>query len=111
MVAGLPPFYDKKIVQMYQRILNDQLAFPSFMTQNCRAIISEMLKRSPSERIKAAQIRQHPFFSCYNWDDVLNKKVRPLYIPHVHGADDTSHVAPAVAALPPPRCTFGLDKN
>jgi serine/threonine protein kinase len=103
MVAGLPPFYDKNINQMYKRILNDQLAFPSFMTQECRALVSEMLNRSPEKRIKATQIRQHAFFSCYDWNDVLEKKVAPLYIPDVHGDDDTSHVAPAVVALPPPQ--------
>ena len=57
-------------------------------------MISRLLDRNPSTRLGASdedveEIKRHPFFSGLNWNDVIEKKYKPEWIPKMNGETDT----------------------
>lgn len=52
------------------------------MSEEALDLIVSLLNRSPTERLGAGpgdaeEIKQHAFFSSVNWDDALQRKLRP----------------------------------
>ncbi|KAH0793265.1 AGC family protein kinase [Histomonas meleagridis] len=94
MLTGLPPFYDENTNKMYRMILTEQVVFPSYISQDAKDFISRLLDRNPSTRMGASEedaeeIKRHPFFSSLNFDDVLNKRYTPEWIPVMKNETDT----------------------
>ena len=95
MLTGLPPFYDENVNQMYRAILRDEITYPSHVSPNARDLINKLLDRNPDTRLGAGprdveEIKEHPFFSSLNWNDVLEKKIKPEWVPNIKNAEDTS---------------------
>ncbi|XP_002964928.2 RAC family serine/threonine-protein kinase homolog [Selaginella moellendorffii] len=96
MLCGLPPFYHKNVNIMYDRILNAKLTFPAFLTPVARDLLSKLLVRNPEKRLGAGQrdyeeIIEHQFFASVNWTSMLQKKIRPPFVPQVKGGDDVGN--------------------
>ncbi|EFJ12366.1 hypothetical protein SELMODRAFT_124220, partial [Selaginella moellendorffii] len=96
MLCGLPPFYHKNVNIMYDRILNAKLTFPAFLTPVARDLLSKLLVRNPETRLGAGQrdyeeIIEHQFFASVNWTSMLQKKIRPPFVPQVKAADDVGN--------------------
>ncbi|OHT01178.1 RAC family serine/threonine-protein kinase like protein [Tritrichomonas foetus] len=96
MLTGLPPFYDSNTSKMYRMILHDELTFPPYVSPDARDLIAKLLNRNPAIRLGASErdveeIKIHPFFGEYNWDDILAKKVEPLWKPQIQSVTDTSN--------------------
>lgn len=96
MLAGLPPFYDTNPKKMYMGILFDPLRFPKFFSRRAIDICMKLLDRDPKRRLGAGpgdaeEIKKHPFFSEINWEDVLEKKIKPEWIPPIKDETDTSN--------------------
>eukprot|EP01139_Manchomonas_bermudensis_P005105 Amastigsp_a174663_523.p1 type:complete len:474 gc:universal Amastigsp_a174663_523:137-1558(+) len=117
MLFGLPPFYEAEDkVRMYRRILKGQLSIPPELEDaDARNFLVRLLALNPNERLggsarDAAEVKEHPFFSELNWDDVLAKRVKPVYVPRLKAKTDSSHFeldAEALAAPP----TVPIDIN
>jgi len=43
-------------------------------------------------------VKQHNYFSNINFDDLLEKKITPPYIPTLENSEDTSHFKKDVAS-------------
>lgn len=94
MLTGLPPFYDENTNKMYRMILTDQVNFPSYVSDEAKDFISKLLDRNPATRLgaseeDAAEIMRHPFFASLNWDDVINKRITPEWVPEMKNETDT----------------------
>jgi len=55
-----------------------------------------LLTRDPERRLgsgkgDAEEIKRHPFFKGVIWDDILNKKVPPPFLPSISSPTDTSN--------------------
>ena len=88
MVYGLPPFYSTNVDEMYQGILHKPLKLKSSVSVEMRAFLSKILEKNPLNRLGHAvdgwsQIQNHDFFRSINFSDLLLKKYRPDFIPHV----------------------------
>ena len=46
------------------------------------------MEKDPDKRITLSELKEHPFFSGINWDDMLNKKITPPF-----GTKDMESVA------------------
>ena len=88
MVYGLPPFYSTNVDEMYQGILHKPLKLKSTVSVEMRSFLSKILEKNPTARLGHAvdgwsQIQAHAFFRQINFEDLLLKKYRPEFIPHV----------------------------
>ena len=81
LLSGNTPFdfsvYRKISVDVYKSPI---LLYSNF-TPNARDLIMKLLTFEPSRRIVYEDIIRHPFFNGVNWDDYLNLKIIPPFIP------------------------------
>lgn len=81
MVVGMPPYYATNKDQLYSNIQNGPLKLPSYLSDNARDILVQLLNRNPYKRLGsgkrgAQDIKDHPFFSDLNWTDAANRKLQ-----------------------------------
>ena len=84
MLTGLPPWYTKNKVELFDRLQNAPLKFPFYVNRPAASLISKLLKRNPSERLGsqgAWQVMQHPFFESIDWDALYSREVTPPFNP------------------------------
>lgn len=94
MMTGLPPFYDENTNTMYQKILFSELTFPDYIPDKARVCMTGLLQRDPDKRLGsgpegAFDIKNHPFFKDVQWADLLAKKIKPPWKPHLSSETDT----------------------
>ncbi|KAK9889759.1 hypothetical protein WA026_007139 [Henosepilachna vigintioctopunctata] len=99
ILTGSPPFTAENRKKTIEKILRCKLHLPPYLTADARDLIRKLLKRQVSARLGSGiedgkSIRQHPFFRTVNWDDVLNRKLRPPYIPTLRSLEDVSQFDP-----------------
>ncbi|CRL18468.1 AGC-kinase, C-terminal [Penicillium camemberti] len=96
MLTGLPPFYDENTNEMYRKILQEPLTFPSsdIVPPAARDLLSRLLDRDPVRRLGAngaAEIKSHHFFANIDWRKLLQRKYEPSFRPNVVDARDTEN--------------------
>ncbi|KAK2753396.1 hypothetical protein FQN55_003525 [Onygenales sp. PD_40] len=96
MLTGLPPFYDENTNEMYRKILQEPLTFPSqdIVPGAARDLLTRLLDRDPNRRLGAngaAEIKAHHFFSNIDWRKLLQRKYEPSFRPDVVDALDTKN--------------------
>ena len=96
MLTGLPPFYDDNMTKMYRSIINDPITYPHYVSPTAVDLLSKLLDRNPSTRLggserDADEIKEHPFFAGLDWDDVLQKKTTPGWVPTITNEADTAN--------------------
>ncbi|KAG9339184.1 hypothetical protein JZ751_024042 [Albula glossodonta] len=77
MLYGLPPFYSRNTAEMYSNILNKTPILQPNM-----------------------ELKYHSFFSPINWDDLMDKKITPQFVPAVCGPTDLRHFDTEFTHLP-----------
>ena len=81
MVMQITPFFDKSPSKMMEKIVEKDITFPCEFTSDLASLINGLLQKDPKKRFKFNDLVNHPFFHGVNWDDVINKKTKPLYVP------------------------------
>eukprot|EP01116_Phalansterium_solitarium_P006319 TRINITY_DN18623_c0_g1_i1.p1 TRINITY_DN18623_c0_g1~~TRINITY_DN18623_c0_g1_i1.p1 ORF type:complete len:417 (-),score=86.55 TRINITY_DN18623_c0_g1_i1:265-1515(-) len=97
MLTGLPPFYSQNINAMYQKILSFDLKFPAYMSPDAQSLLSGLLQRDPDSRLGSgangfANIKQHPWFSVYDWAKLDRLEYEPPFKPLVNDIADTTQI-------------------
>ncbi|XP_046858995.1 RAC-alpha serine/threonine-protein kinase-like [Xenia sp. Carnegie-2017] len=96
MMCGRLPFYSRDHEVLFELILTEDVKFPQRLTDLAKSVLGGLLEKNPKQRLggdvsDANQIKKHPFFRDVNWTDVLNKKIKPPYIPTIKDSEDTSY--------------------
>ncbi|KAJ6099930.1 hypothetical protein N7467_001465 [Penicillium canescens] len=96
MLTGLPPFYDENTNEMYRKILQEPLTFPTsdIVPPAARDLLTRLLDRDPVRRLGAngaAEIKSHHFFANIDWRKLLQRKYEPSFRPNVVDARDTDN--------------------
>lgn len=88
LLTGEPPFYSgSNRPQLYSRIMQCNIAFPSYLSAEAVDLIKGLLTIDPSERLGSrkkghAAVKEHPFFAKYiDWGELLNRNLRPPLLP------------------------------
>lgn len=87
LLYGQPPFHDPSKLKMFKRILNEDPKFPPETDPSTISFVSALLAKEPQKRAKFADLKDHPFFNGLNFQDVFDKKFKPIYVPQ-----DTTNV-------------------
>ena len=76
------PFADDESdsFKIYKRILEDPLKFPKKKV-GCKKLIKKMLSKNPVNRGNCADVMKHEWFKEFVWEKILNKEIRPPYVP------------------------------
>ena len=92
MIVGFPPFYtgSSNNNKMYELIKSKPVFFPDAkkhgiaMTKECKDFITLLLEKDPKKRLGSGgpdEIMSHPWFSSINKDDLVQKRIKPEFIP------------------------------
>lgn len=70
MMVGEPPFFDEDIMQTYQKIINAQCVFPSYLSPQGVDFLRNLLQPKAAKRLGcgrngASDLKNHPWFNGY----------------------------------------------
>ena len=83
MLFGQTPFYDENRARIFQRIPEEDPYFPNDFDENAKDFIMKLLIKDQKQRYTFDSLKNHPFWNGLNFDDVLEKKIKPFYVPIV----------------------------
>ncbi len=96
MLLGQSPFRGEDEDEIFDAILSDEPLYPIHMQRDSVSILQALLTRDPERRVgsgpkDADEIMEHPYFRNVNFDEMLNLKVPPPYVPQIKDGNDISH--------------------
>mmetsp|Transcript_25022 Transcript_25022/g.24487 ORF Transcript_25022/g.24487 Transcript_25022/m.24487 type:complete len:107 (+) Transcript_25022:241-561(+) len=73
-------------MNIYRKIINTKPKYPDGFDSKCKSLVKHLLRRDLSKRFGnlktgADDIKNHRFFEGFQWQNLLQKKVDPPYIP------------------------------
>lgn len=106
MLTGLPPFYSQNINIMYQKILNGELRFPTYVSAEARSLLEGLLTRDVEKRLGSGTdggkaVKAHPFFKDLDWDKLDRREITPPFKPKVASESDTGQIDPVFTGEKP----------
>ena len=91
MTCGHAPFLDPNPYKLYEKIINNAVAFPDYFDPTLQTLVEALLDKDVKTRIDQQHILTHPFFASTDWAKVAACGLTPPYLPHVRTSDDTSN--------------------
>lgn len=96
MLASYPPFYDEDPMKTYARIMSGNMSFPMHFSKMATDLIKKLLHPKPTKRLGvvaggAQLVKEHPWFSGFDWDAFLLKKIKAPIILPVKNAEDLTN--------------------
>ncbi|KAI6186657.1 AGC/AKT protein kinase [Aphelenchoides besseyi] len=96
MLSGRLPFFSRDTTKLFEMILTGNARYPSRTTAEARSLLSALLVKDPTRRLggsvrDSAEIKEHPFFRCLDWDKVYRKEYEPQFKPSLQSEDDTHY--------------------
>ncbi|KAG1762313.1 kinase-like domain-containing protein [Suillus occidentalis] len=114
MCCGWSPFYAEDTQQMYKNICFGKIRFPrNVISEDGKMFVKGLLNRNPKHRLgaqrDAAELKEHPFFSCIDWKALLLKQVTPPFKPVVESDESTANFDPEFTSADIKEVGGGLD--
>jgi serine/threonine protein kinase len=81
MLYGRTPFCCESRQKLFKRIAQAEVPFPSETEKTAQALVIGLLEKDPTKRFGYEQLRKHDFFEGLDFEDVLDKKVKPGFVP------------------------------
>jgi len=121
MMHGFLPFYTTvgQPDAVLDLIVLQPVRFPRKISPEARDLLERLLQKDPIERIgsgldDASEIMGHDFFSSIVWEDLVEKKIPPPFVPEVEDETDLRYFDPDFVHRPfqltPPR-SISLDDD
>ncbi|KAI7876641.1 kinase-like domain-containing protein [Mucor mucedo] len=106
MLAGTTPFWADTHMEMYKRVLEDNLEFPSRFDPITCNFLTGLLEKEACERLGWGEdgiedIKSHPYFESIDWNIVAQRKMIPPYIPSIKNETDLSNFDEMFTNMPP----------
>jgi serine/threonine protein kinase len=117
MFYGRTPFASQSRAQLFKRIVNCDVPFPAGGEAACQKLIEGLLEKDPANRFSFEEVRKHEFFAGIDFADVLERKIKPSFIPANSEVDEGfRREHPDSAASPGPSSMghlqgFSFDRN
>jgi len=96
MLAGYPPFFDDNPFGIYEKILAGRLEWPRHLEPQTKDLIKKLLVHDRTKRLGCMKagvedIKRHRWFKSIDWEDVIQKKLKPPIVPKIHCEGDTKN--------------------
>ncbi|KAJ3439694.1 serine/threonine-protein kinase pkga-related [Anaeramoeba flamelloides] len=93
LVCGYPPFIGESIEDIFHNIVELNIYFDDFMSDEFVDLISLLLVEDPNERLGAKgadEIKKHPFFEGIDWDNFFETE-NPPWKPRIQNEIDVKY--------------------
>ncbi|CRH02885.1 rac-beta serine/threonine protein kinase, putative [Plasmodium relictum] len=105
MLTGNLPFNSSNRSVLFERIKYENLTYPKNISPTAIDLLKKLFEKNPNKRLgsgvtDAEEIKRHPFFKSVNWDDVLNKKVKPPFKPPLFNQIDLQNFDKEFLCMP-----------
>ncbi len=96
LIAGYDPFSDDDPMKVYENILSGKIKFSKTFDPNAKSLVKKLLKIDLSKRYGyiadgVKKIKNHKFFTNFEFDRLLNQELKPPYLPRVKSISDVSN--------------------
>lgn len=88
MMCGRLPFYNRDHEILFELIIFEDVKFPPTLSSDAKTLLQGLLTKDPKLRLgggerDAKDIKEHAFFRCIPWDQLLAKNLAPPFTPQV----------------------------
>ncbi|XP_023247954.1 serine/threonine-protein kinase N isoform X2 [Copidosoma floridanum] len=96
MLVGESPFPGDDEEEVFDSIVNDEVRYPRFLSLEAIAIMRRLLRKNPDRRLGSSErdaedVKKQAFFRNINWDDLLMRRIKPPFVPHISSVEDVSN--------------------
>lgn len=96
MMCGSLPFNNRTTDTLFREILLKPVSFPATLSEQATNFLNGLLIKDPAKRLgggpdDAREIMIHAFFRGLNWQDLIEKKVSPPFVPEITSETDTRY--------------------
>jgi len=94
MLAGYPPFFDDNPFGIYEKILAGKFEWPRHVDGVAKDLIKKLLVQDRTKRLGnmkngTEDVKRHRWFKTVDWEEVLEKQMKPPIVPKVSSEGDT----------------------
>ncbi|KAK9533043.1 hypothetical protein VZT92_010397 [Zoarces viviparus] len=117
MLVGESPFPGDDEEEVFDSIVNDDVRYPRFLSPESVSLIQKLLQKNPQMRLgggeeDASEIKRHKFFQGMDWAALLDKNMKPPFLPVIRALKDVSNFDEEFTrlkpVLTPPRTAYVL---
>ena len=95
MLSGVAPFTDEDPMNIYHKIIQGNVFYPSYFDPDARSFLRRLLQVNINKRYGclaagSRDVLTHRWFHGFDFEKLLAKELTPPVIPTVKGIDDTS---------------------
>jgi serine/threonine protein kinase len=93
MLTGTPPFYNSDRDRLFRQIKRVDVKYPIYLSRKAVNFMKKIFVKEGRLGSKGVEeIKEDPFFEGINWNDILNKKLKPPFIPNLKSPSDTKYI-------------------
>ncbi|KAH0790178.1 AGC family protein kinase [Histomonas meleagridis] len=81
LVFHRTPFSNQNRAKLYKNIMECKPQFPLSTPQEFQDFVLMLLEKNPKKRAGFNEVKNSEFMSSVNFDDVLQKRVQPMFVP------------------------------
>ena len=83
---GLPPFYSKNRSELFDKIKHSEPYVNKNWSNDLKDLFSKLFEKRPDVRMQhIANLKKHPWFGMINWEQLMDKKIKPPFVPVING--------------------------
>uniref|UniRef100_A0A8D0DN56 Protein kinase C n=1 Tax=Salvator merianae TaxID=96440 RepID=A0A8D0DN56_SALMN len=100
MLCGHAPFEAENEDDLFEAILNDEIAYPSWLQEDAVAILKGFMTKNPKLRLGSSAlggekaILLHSYFKELDWDLLNQRQIEPPFRPRIKSKEDVSNFDP-----------------
>lgn len=96
MMCGSLPFNNRTTDLLFREILLKPVSFPANLSEPAKSFLNGLLVKDPTKRLgggpdDAREIMIHAFFRGLNWQDLIEKRISPPFVPEITSETDTRY--------------------